>query len=61
VVTVHPEDKAAFEACLKGNVFSEVGKVVKGNVFKVLGLNGKVIVRANIFDLKKAWQRPLRF
>ena len=61
VVTVHPEDRVPFEACLKGEAFSEVGKVVDGNVFQALGLNGKVVVRADIFELKEAWQKPLRF
>jgi phosphoribosylformylglycinamidine synthase II len=61
VVTVHPEIQAAFEECLKGNAFSEIGKVIDGSEFKVFGLNGKAVVRVNIFDLKEAWQRPLRF
>ena len=30
VVTIHPEDKKAFEACLQGNVFAEVGRVTAG-------------------------------
>ncbi|MBI5968713.1 MAG: phosphoribosylformylglycinamidine synthase subunit PurS [Deltaproteobacteria bacterium] len=61
VVTVHPENQAAFEDCLKGNTYSEVGKVTKGSNFQVIGLNGKVVVRADIFDLTEAWQRPLKF
>jgi len=61
VVTVHPENQAAFEDCLKGNVFAEVGKVIEGRAFKVAGLSAKVVVEADIFDLKEAWQRPLRF
>ncbi len=61
VVTVHPENQAAFEDCLKGNAFAEVGKVIEGRAFKVAGLSAKVVVQADIFDLKEAWQRPLRF
>jgi phosphoribosylformylglycinamidine synthase len=61
VVTVHPENQGAFEDCLKGNAFSEVGKVIDGSDFKVVGLRGKAVVQVNIFDLKEAWQRPLRF
>ena len=61
VVTVHPEIQAAFEDCLKGNAFSEIGKVIDGSEFKVVGLNGKAVVRVNIFDLKEAWQRPLKW
>jgi phosphoribosylformylglycinamidine synthase len=61
VVTVHPENQGPFEDCMKGNTFSEIGKVIDGSDFKVLGLNGKAVVRVNILDLKEAWQRPLRF
>jgi phosphoribosylformylglycinamidine synthase len=61
VVTVHPENQAAFEDCLQGNAFAEVGKVIAGPALKVVGLGGKTVVQADIFDLKEAWQRPLRF
>ena len=61
VVTVHPENQAAFEDSLKGNHFAEVGKITEGRTFQVVGRSAKVVVRADIFDLKEAWQRPLRF
>jgi phosphoribosylformylglycinamidine synthase len=61
VVTVHPENQAPFEDFLRGNAFAEVGKVIEGTAFKVVGLGGKTVVQADIFDLKEAWQRPLRF
>jgi phosphoribosylformylglycinamidine synthase len=61
VVTVHPENQVAFEDRLKGNRFAEVGKITEGRTFKVVGLSEKVVVQADIFDLKEAWQRPLRF
>jgi len=35
--------------------------VIEGRAFKVVGLSEKVVVQADIFDLKEAWQRPLRF
>jgi phosphoribosylformylglycinamidine synthase len=61
VVTVHPEDQAAFEECLRGKVFAAIGRVVAGNNFTILGLKGKAVVQADIWQLKEAWQRPLRF
>ena len=61
VVTVHPKDQADFEACLKGRIFAEVGKVLEGNSLIVLGLSGRCVVQADIFELKETWQRPLRF
>jgi phosphoribosylformylglycinamidine synthase len=61
VVTVHPENQTAFEDCLKGNALAEVGIVVEGKTFKVVGLSGKAVIQADIFDLKEAWQRPLKW
>ncbi|MDP3013742.1 MAG: AIR synthase-related protein, partial [Candidatus Subteraquimicrobiales bacterium] len=59
IVTVSPDKKRAFEDCLKGNVFAEIGRVDKDESFKVFGRDGKVVVEANIHDLKEAWQKPL--
>ncbi|MBM4329934.1 MAG: phosphoribosylformylglycinamidine synthase subunit PurL [Deltaproteobacteria bacterium] len=61
VVAVHPEHQRTFEECLKGNVFAEIGSITGGSTFTITGLHGKTAVRANIFELKEAWQRPLRF
>ena len=62
VVTIHPEDQKAFEACLQGNIFAEVGKVTAGKDFRVHGLERRTVaVQADIFDLKEAWKRPLQF
>ncbi len=61
VVTVHPKNQAAFEECLQGKVFAAIGRVVEGNNFTIFGLKGKVVVQADILQLKEAWQRPLRF
>jgi phosphoribosylformylglycinamidine synthase len=61
VATVHPENQAAFEECVQGNVFAAIGKVVAGSHFTTLGLRGKPVVRGDIWQFKEAWQRPLRF
>jgi phosphoribosylformylglycinamidine (FGAM) synthase-like enzyme len=61
VVTIHPENQKAFEACLQGNTFAEIGKIEEGPIFKIHGLQGSVAVKADIFALKEAWQRPLKF
>jgi phosphoribosylformylglycinamidine synthase len=61
VVTIHGKDKRAFETCLQGNTFAEVGKITEGSVFKVHGLKGVVVVQADILALKEAWKRPLQF
>jgi phosphoribosylformylglycinamidine synthase len=61
VVTIHAEDKKAFESCLQGKSFAEVGKITEETIFKVSGLKGSVAVKADIFALKEAWKRPLQF
>jgi phosphoribosylformylglycinamidine synthase II len=61
VVTVHPKNQKAFEECLEGNVFALVGRVARTGDFTVLGLQGAVVVRADIHDLRETWQRPLRW
>ncbi len=61
VVTVHPENRQAFEDCLKGNIFAHAGRILPGKDLTATGLEGAVILRADIFDLKEAWQRPLRW
>jgi phosphoribosylformylglycinamidine synthase len=60
VVTVHPKNQKAFENCLQGNVFARVGWVNAGQELVITGLQGTLVVRADIIDLKEEWKRPLR-
>lgn len=61
VVTVSPQNKEAFEAVMKGNTIAEMGSVVADSVFTVVGLEGEVVVRADINELEKAWESTLSF
>ena len=61
VVTVPPQNKREFEKIMKGHVFAPIGHVTGDQDFVVKGLNGKVIIRANIGELKDAWQKTLRW
>jgi phosphoribosylformylglycinamidine synthase II len=60
LVTVHPEDREAFEETLTGNCFSSIGTVTEDKTLTVTGLDGEVVLRADIGELKEAWQSPLR-
>ncbi len=60
LVTVHPEDREIFEETLTGNCFSSIGTVTEDNTLSVTGLDGSVVLRADIGELKEAWQSPLR-
>jgi phosphoribosylformylglycinamidine synthase II len=59
VVTISPDKKDAFEEVFGGIVYGLLGEVTSAEVFSVIGLNGKEIIRADIQDLKDAWKRPL--
>jgi len=61
VVTIDPKKKKAFEELLGDVVYGEIGLVMEGEIFRVIGLQNKSIIEANIFDLKEAWQKPLKF
>ncbi|MDA7857924.1 AIR synthase-related protein, partial [bacterium] len=61
IVEVQEKNKTKFEKIMKGNVFAKIGKVTEDKYFKVKGLNGKTIIKENIFDLKEAWQKTLRW
>ena len=59
VVTISPDKKDAFEEVFGGIVYGLLGEVTSAEVFSVIGLKGKEIIRADIQDLKDAWKRPL--
>jgi len=61
VVTVSPDKKDAFEQCLDGNTLAEIGRITADQRFKVTGLKGQVMIDADIFELKEAWQKTLKF
>ncbi|MDP2853766.1 MAG: AIR synthase-related protein [Smithellaceae bacterium] len=61
VVTIHPKDQGRFEKIMNGSVLNEIGFVAGDGLFQITGLNGKLIMKEKISNLKKAWQKPLNF
>jgi len=59
VVTISPQNKRRFEEIMKGHVFAPIGHVSGDEDFVVQGLNREVVIRANIRELKDAWQKTL--
>jgi hypothetical protein len=53
--------KETFEKLLGDVVYGEIGVVTEGEIFRVVSLQKKTVIEANIFELKEAWQKPLRF
>ena len=60
LVTIYPKDKDVFEKIMKDCIFSQIGKVREDKTFKIIGLNGNVVILADIYELKEAWQRTLK-
>jgi phosphoribosylformylglycinamidine synthase len=61
VVTIDPKKKKTFEKLLGDVLYGEIGVVIESETLHIIGLHGKKIIEANIYDLKEAWQKPLRF
>lgn len=60
LVTVKAANQAAFEACFQGQDCSWIGEVTQEQTLEVTGLNGGLVIKAGIDQLKEAWQAPLR-
>jgi phosphoribosylformylglycinamidine synthase len=60
LVTVRPEHQARFEQLFAGQPWACLGTVTVDLELRITGLNGEILVRSAIADLKEAWQSPLR-
>ncbi|MBI2353585.1 MAG: phosphoribosylformylglycinamidine synthase subunit PurS [Deltaproteobacteria bacterium] len=60
LVTVHPDKREAFETIMSGNCFASIGEVTGEAVLTITGLSGAAVVKAELAELKEAWQRTLR-
>ena len=60
LIEVDPKNKAAFEAVMKGKVYSEIGKVANNPILTIKGLNGSTVVEADVASLHAAWKRTLK-
>ncbi len=58
LVTVPKEKTKDFESLFQGLPCYLIGETISEPFLKIKGLAGKLIVDANIWDLKKAWQEP---
>jgi phosphoribosylformylglycinamidine synthase len=59
LVTVHPEQAAAFESAMSGNCFAAIGTVTAEQLLTITGLDGTVVVKAELAAWKEAWQQTL--
>ena len=49
-----------FEAAMSGNCFASIGVVTEDQNLSITGLNGAPVVKADLSELKEAWQSTLR-
>jgi phosphoribosylformylglycinamidine synthase len=61
VVEVQPERVAEFEACCAGIPLVFLGQTVKEPCLRIAGTSGEWVVRAELSQLKDAWQRAGRW
>lgn len=59
IVEVAPENKEKFEDVLNGKSFGLMGEVTADTQFEVTGLHGRTVIKADISELKQAWQKTL--
>ncbi len=59
-MTVRPSQQQAFESLFADQAVSLLGEVTGDRELRIVGLQGEVLVRSTIDDLKEAWQSPLR-
>jgi phosphoribosylformylglycinamidine synthase len=45
---------------MKGLPFGLIGKVTEEETLKVIGVEGKEIIKSPLASLKEAWQKPFR-
>jgi phosphoribosylformylglycinamidine synthase subunit PurSL len=60
LVSVRPQQQTAFEALFSGQDFSLIGEVTESTDLCITGGDGSALLRADIHELKEAWQAPLR-
>ncbi len=61
IVEVDKENQKEFEHILKGLPFGLIGCVSDDKNFRVHGFDGKICIAEDIYKLKEAWQKPLRW
>lgn len=58
VVTVPKKHEKEFLKIMKGNDFDSVGEVTKDKTLLIKGLRKQVLIKENIYTLKKVWKEP---
>jgi phosphoribosylformylglycinamidine synthase len=58
IVTIDPKKKGPFENMMDGLDYACIGRVTDADILQVSGIDGKIIIKEKIGDLKDAWNEP---
>jgi len=58
IVTIDPKNKETFEDIMDGLDYACIGRVTEAHILQVSGIDGKIIIKEKIGDLKDAWMEP---
>jgi phosphoribosylformylglycinamidine synthase len=61
VVEIEKKNQKVFESAMQGVSLGLIGCVSGGKALNIYGLDCEICVRADINELKEAWQAPLRW
>ena len=61
VITIAPTSRARFEDILRETIHACIGRVTESRAFTLRGMDGNVVIRADISSLKEAWKSPMRW
>jgi phosphoribosylformylglycinamidine synthase len=59
LIEVTEQDSADFEEFIKSKACTPIGKVTKDQKLLVHGLDGKVVVDAELAELRRSWKKTL--
>lgn len=59
LVEVAQEKQQEFERVVKGSPFAQIGRVIKEQYLFIYGIENKIILKANITELRNSWQKRL--
>ena len=58
IVTIDPKNKGVFEDLIGGLDCACIGRVIDAGILQVSGIDGNIIIKETIGDLKDAWKEP---
>ena len=59
LVEVSKKNKEKFDAIMKGNICSEIGKITKKTDLSIKGLQGELIINITLENLQEKWKETL--